>query len=107
MRTWRTHYRGPVIVTSSATGPRDLPRGVVMCLVELVECREAVDDDHTSTGGFVPPPGSYVWELADVAPLPPLRVRGRLGLWRPDVDLLAGIVARMASSASGPTYSKT
>lgn len=91
-RTWRTHYRGPLLICSGkqergrGKGQRHrrcvLPAGgVTVCLVELVNVRPMHPGD--AAAACTPfNPKLFVWELADVRPVKPVPVRGRLGLFR-------------------------
>lgn len=56
MRTWRTSYRGELLITASSS-PRNfplegarLPSGVAVCLVDLVDIQEFTIDDLPAAG---------------------------------------------------------
>lgn len=104
-RSWRTQYRGPIAI-HAAKGfpasarqfaeverdfgriPSQLPRGAVVCIIDLVDCRPTEDvalgvsvleyylGDYT--------PGRWAW-LFDPASLRvlenPIPARGALSLW--------------------------
>lgn len=92
LRSRRTHYRGPVIILSGSRPWGKLkpegPLGVVLCIVDLVDCRPATADDAAAAGG-TPPDGWFAWELANLRQLPITPAKGRLGLYTPEPELLA------------------
>lgn len=67
-RSWRTDYRGPLIICSSRfnDGPQ-FPRGYALCAVDLRDI----------TGGN----RKYEWHPADVTLIDPFPVKGRLHLF--------------------------
>jgi hypothetical protein len=89
-RSWRTTYRGPLAIHASlrpdpegrafmaALGidvPEDLPRGVILGSVVLVD---VVDDSDSPWAE----PGQRHWLLEDPQPWPePVPAKGDLGLW--------------------------
>lgn len=108
-RSWGTKYRGSLAIHAAKgfpgwareicseqpfkrllaqhgfTSPDQLPRGVVLCTVELINC-EAVTRSNTppmpdrAIGEYGP--GRFVWTLDNVKPLRrPLPTSGMLGLW--------------------------
>ena len=94
LRTWRTDYRGPLLITASASPAKCradlddgrtvlLPAGCLVCTVDLIDCRPAtaadsdgalydIDDDE----------GLFAWVLANPRPVEPLPVKGKLNLWQ-------------------------
>lgn len=89
LRTWRTNYRGPLIVCSAVGGdPRlchkhgDGPRGFALCVVNVVDCRRAVHGD-TRRSVFPAGPEHYAWILADARPIEPTLIVGRLSFFEP------------------------
>ncbi len=56
MRTWRTSYRGELLIAASSSPKsyelegRRLPAGVTVCLVELTDIREFTIDDLPAAG---------------------------------------------------------
>ncbi len=85
-RTWSTGYRGPLLICATASNLNypDLPCGVAVCRVKLVDCRPMTERDcdaaHTAMSN-----GLFAWVLADAVLVRPWRVRGRQGLF--DVEL--------------------
>lgn len=100
IRSWTTRYRGPLLIVSGvarhALGPADVdgPRGCAICLVDLVDVRESTPDDAERCGGFAPPLGSFSWVLRDPRRVEPVRVVGRLGLFK----LPPGVAPRLATA---------
>jgi len=107
-RGWSTRYRGCLAIhaglarpsippalrlalgEAGAWPPEDLPRGVVLAVVRLVDCRVigadgrpegcALDAAELAFGDYRP--GRFAWLLEDVRALGvPVAARGALGLW--------------------------
>lgn len=96
LRTWRTNYRGLIIVCSGASASRSDgasrwpvigPLGVARALVELVDVRPAVRRDR-GAACCVPGDNEYAWVLRCVRRLQPTPVTGQLGLFAPSASLL-------------------
>jgi hypothetical protein len=80
VRAWSTSYRGPLLIVS-AQRPAVAPAGYVVCRVTLVDVRPMTRSDEAAAMCRVGR-GQYAWVLADAQPcVPPVRVRGRLGLF--------------------------
>ncbi len=85
-RTWRTSYRGPLLIHAGAGTDREAmaryghllpgwPAGVILGTVDLTGCVR----DHPSPWAE---PDCWNWLLARPRPLAvPVPARGRLGLW--------------------------
>ena len=95
VRSWRTHYRGPLTIVSSAKPDMPLkelkdyedvtglafPLGCTICSVNLVDVRPGKKSDTKETGG-IDPTGQFVWVFEDaVHILGNLPVKGRLGIF--------------------------
>jgi hypothetical protein len=91
LRSWRTKYRGPLLICASARPSRtplaqertrllsDAPTGVALCVVQLVDIVPAARRHAQSS--MVPAPEGWAWilerpELVDTFP-----VRGSLGVF--------------------------
>jgi activating signal cointegrator 1 len=92
VRTWRTRHRGPLLICAAARdadeGGEDLPRGVPVCVVDVVDCRPMTPADEQpacSAWG----PGYWAWVLARPRRAPSINVRGGQKLFR--VKLPAGV----------------
>ena len=105
-RSWKTSYRGPLLIHASATkippesrknaalmalvDPGRLHYGHIICACALIDCipmtsefieeiRRTRPDEYTA-GVYAE--GRYAWLLTDIRPLPePIPAKGRLGLW--------------------------
>ncbi len=105
LRTWQTHYRGPVLIHAGGIveqdgcdaygiDPADLTRGAIVGTVEIVEMVAfdhdsfaALRDEHLDLGDW---PGDVLgWRLTKPQRLPePVPMRGRLGLFDVPDDVL-------------------
>src|SRR5690625_4797093 len=118
-RSWPTNYRGTLLIHAGKskqdlsvaqafsqwagpmwepfTRPNDLPFGAVVAMADLVDCVdmtperiERVSPVESRFGHYEP--GHYMWHLDNVRKLDkPIPATGRLGLWRPDTELLAAV----------------
>jgi hypothetical protein len=74
-----------------------LPAGAVIAVAGTVKAH------RDSIGGHCDPWGEddcWHWELSNVRLLPePVPAKGRLGLWRPDEDVLAAVLKQVSSVA--------
>lgn len=89
LRSWRSHYRGPVVICASARGEttdHGMPDGVVRCLVDLVDVRPFLKSDVAAAKNAWRP-GLFAWVLTNRRPLPPIPVKGRLSLFDPPPTL--------------------
>ena len=104
-RTWRTTYRGPILIHASSTmRPEDitaleaivgrrvdvdsLHRGAIVAIADLVDCVDAAKASSKWTFGPI------AWRLRNVRPLRhPVQASGKLGLWNATDDLLRRVLA--------------
>lgn len=90
LRAWREWWR--------RTGEPGGQRGHIIGVVDLVSVHHAETCFGNPSGPCSPwsQPGALHIVLANPEPLPePIPARGRLGLWRPDADLLAAITEQV------------
>lgn len=71
----------------------DLPASAVLAVIGSVSCHQAAwgccSEVYAQAGD------GWHWELRDLHTLPkPITATGRLGLWKPDADLLAAVEAQ-------------
>jgi len=99
LRSWTTHYRGPLLILAGSRPwrgkhdwPRDFPRGVTICVVDLVDVRPARADDADGAR-VTPAAGDFAWVLANPRPIARVPAKGKLGLYSPDATLLAAVGA--------------
>lgn len=99
-RTWRTNYRGPLLVCSSKgdeEGLNDndevlvLPGGSALGVVELVDVRRMTKDDVKNA---VLPINmvddalkGYAWHVKKLFEIKPFHVRGRMNIFDVDIEL--------------------
>ena len=80
-RTWRTNYRGPLLIVSSKQPIVDnLPRGYALAIVTLVDCRPMTKQDEAAACCGVTL-GRFAWVLSNIRNIVPFRVSGKLGLY--------------------------
>lgn len=82
VRSWRTHYRGPLLIVSSRRPRWDgVPGGMALGLTDLTDCRPMTASDEAAACSVFQP-GAYVWVLTNARPLArPFAVNGRLSLY--------------------------
>lgn len=92
LRSWSTNYRGPVLILAGSGTWRGTehpigPRGVSLCVVDLVDVRTVTPMD-AEAACIVPPEGfGFAWELRNPRPVEMVSVKGKLGLYRLDSEL--------------------
>lgn len=94
-RTWRTNYRGPLLICASMNvdddafvdginagieGTDSQPRGMAIAQCDLVDCRHMTKADECKAMCNYEP-GRYVFVLRNTKPIAPFSVKGRLGLF--------------------------
>ena len=103
-RTWTTRYRGLLAIHAGHRFDRNLqpwqrssvaavdafPRGAIIGVVELMD----IVRDSSSRWAE---PTCYHWVLANPRAIEPVPVRGRLGLWTPEVGIPAPSRRSMAT----------
>jgi hypothetical protein len=94
LRSWGTAYRGPVLILAGSGIWRGTehpigPRGVSLCVVDLVDVRVVTSAD--AEAACIKPPGGFdfAWELRNPRPIKQVPVKGKLGLYRLDSTLEA------------------
>jgi hypothetical protein len=105
LRSRHTRYRGPVIICASGKPGRtkqaraasrrfkldEAPRGVALCIVELVDSREARQRDKRDACCPIDA-GDYCWQLRNVRVFSrPMPIVGRLNLFTPPADIVAKV----------------
>lgn len=82
-RTWKTDYRGDILITSSAKKIHDTIPGHALAVAELYDIRRMCKDDAVSA--CMKPqdctPDKYSWFLRNVRLIEPFAVNGKLSLW--------------------------
>ena len=89
VRTWLTHYRGPLLICASAYKVRNeiaggyYPFGVMLAAVDLLDVRPLARRDLKAaamSSRFVID-REFAWVLANLRLVRPVPVKGRLGLF--------------------------
>lgn len=78
-RTWRTNYRGPLLIVSSRE-PRIAPAGCALAVAVLDDCRPMTRKDERAACCRVYP-DAQAWVLRDVRKIAPVPVKGSLGIY--------------------------
>lgn len=92
LRSWPTKHRGPMLICAGARAWSDEavatlgdgPRGVALCVVDVVDCRPATEADREAAGvgGRVATlDGLFAWVLANPRPIAQSAVRGMPGIF--------------------------
>lgn|GEM_PF-2434223 len=84
-RTWKTKHRGPLLICTNKDAPAR-PRGCAIAVCRLTGCRrmEGADWKAACCECY---PNAWGFLLADVHPIEPFSVIGRLGIYRVPVPL--------------------
>lgn len=83
-RTWRTNYRGPLLIVSSRE-PRIAPAGFALAVAVLDDCRPMTRRDEREACCRVYP-GAQSWVLRDVRKIEPVPIKGALGVFDCPID---------------------
>ena len=78
-RTWRTNYRGPLLICASAK-PNILNAGHAVAFVDLVDCRLMHKTDEVLACCEIYP-HAQAWILENVRPIKQFKVKGKLGIY--------------------------
>lgn len=95
LRKWTTNFRGPLLVCAGARAWSDEaveslgdgPRGVALCVVDVVDVRPATEADRAAScvGDRVESlDGLFAWVLANPRAVEARKVRGMPGLFSVD-----------------------
>jgi hypothetical protein len=69
-RTWRTHYRGPLLIHAAK------PTGAIVATANLIDCVPLDDAKHLDFAE-----GPWCWLLADIRRIAPIPCKGRQRLF--------------------------
>lgn len=88
-RTWKTNYRGDILICSTVKRYKDTIPGHALCVVTLkdvvpmkkehLEAAQMFEEEYN--------PDSYAWILENVRIIKPFEVKGKLSLWECDHDI--------------------
>jgi hypothetical protein len=94
-RTWKTDYRGDILICSTAHKLKNTIPGHAICVVRLADVvpfkREHLDAACKTASTYSR--DDYAWILADLRLIKPFAVKGKLSLWNceENVEIFDGI----------------
>lgn len=80
IRSWKTGYRGELLIISTQRKYADYLRGMALCVVHLADVREFVPAD-ADAAHIAYQPECFAWVLTDVRPITPFPVKGKQGFY--------------------------
>lgn len=95
LRTWQTKYRGPILIVAGRgidradaerLGWKNGPRGVALCIVDLVNISPATEKDTDSACCAPDVAREFSWRLLNPRSVKHIEMIGRLGLYDVDVS---------------------
>ena len=89
VRTWKTDYRGELLICSTAKMIKDTIPGHALCVVDLVDV-VPFTKDHLQAACMDKrnfKPGLYAWLLDNVRIIRPIPLKGKLSLWEYDGEI--------------------
>lgn len=86
VRTWRTEYRGDVLITASNRRLAGTIPGHAICVVELADV-VPLTKEHLKAACLsgMPDVPCYAWILKNPRLIKPIPIKGKLSLWNADV----------------------
>lgn len=91
-RTWRTDYRGDLLICSSANPKiKNTISGHALCVVRLTEVYDVTKNNYRDFGlekSDLTDGKLYAWQLTDVRVVKPFPVKGRLNFFNVDDSLI-------------------
>lgn len=83
IRSWATSHRGPLLICASAKKYGDLPVGVAICVVDMVNVRPITEADRgrAQIGSDFDLRGQNAWEIVNPRPVKPTPIKGCLHLF--------------------------
>ena len=85
VRTWRTRYRGDIVICASQS-PKSDRSGVALCIADLYDVRPIKKSDETDACCTVDEKKQYAWCLKNIRPLKWFpKVKGKLSTY--DIEL--------------------
>lgn len=89
VRTWRTDYRGDILICSTNKKIKDTIPGHALCVVRLADV-VPFEKKHLEAACMLPSEyekGLYAWILEDLRPIRPIPLKGKLSLWNYDGEV--------------------
>jgi hypothetical protein len=99
-RTWRTDYRGPLLICSSkipapTAGSDPGPCGVALCIADVIDCRPMTEADVAAACVSLYA-GAWAWILTNVRLVEPIPVRGQVKFF----DVADGLINLLNRNAA-------
>jgi len=88
VRSWRTHYRGELLIVSSKrsdVAPDMEPKGCTVAIVTVADCRPMKKLDKRAACADYQPE-AFVWVLTNPRRVKPVPVKGSLGIYYCDLE---------------------
>ena len=85
VRSWKTSYRGPLLIASSAA-PKWEKAGKAVCIVDLVDVRPIEETDGPGSCLDSACEDDYAWELKNPRACQPIAIKGKLSLYETAID---------------------
>ena len=88
-RTWKTNYRGELLICASKVPVPGCISGYAYCTAMLTDI-EPFKEEHLEAAMMeeMPEGKCYAWHLENIFPIYPIPVRGKLGLFDVDDELI-------------------
>jgi hypothetical protein len=88
-RTWKTDYRGDILICSTAKRWKGTISGHALCVVRLADVvpfeKKHLEAACMQKNDFAP--GLYAWILTDLRIIRPIPLKGKLSLWNYDGEV--------------------
>lgn len=85
-RSWKTDYRGDILITSSAKKFKGTIPGHVLGVVELADIVPFRHEHLEAADMDVMPYGEYAWILKNPRIIKPIPIKGKLSLWESGIN---------------------
>lgn len=82
-RSWKTDYRGDIVICSSSRKQKGYVSGHALCIVELADV-VPFDEEHVEAAEMDDWYEGYAWILKNPRMIKPVPVKGKLHLWEYD-----------------------
>lgn len=89
VRTWKTDYRGDILICSTNRKFKDTIPGHALCVVTLTDV-VPLKKEHAAAACLEKSevqPGLYAWKLDNLRYIKPIPLKGRLSLWNYDGEV--------------------
>lgn len=103
-RTWKTDYRGDILITSSAKKYKDTIPGHALLIAELYDVRRMhrEDADAACMQRVDCSPDKFAWCLRNLRLIEPFAVKGKLSLWNFDDESKIKVIMSVDEFANLP-----